>query len=158
MSPQRLEERGASLGADNDAAARLRMLIARLSRRLARTKAGAALTTTETTVLATIVRRGPIRLGDLAAFEAMNPTMLSRIVRHLEQSALIERHLDPNDRRAATVAVTDTGQRLHRAIRDERSDALSRLLSGLDRSERAALQAALPVLEHLAEQLKDAEP
>lgn len=158
MSPQRLEARDASLVANSDAAARLRMLIARLSRRLARTKAGAALTTTETTVLATIVRRGPIRLGDLAAFEAMNPTMLSRIVRHLEQSGLIERSLDPNDRRAATVAVTDGGRRLHRAIRDERSDALSRLLSALEPSERAAVEAALPVLEHLAEQLKDSEP
>lgn len=157
MSPQRLEARDPSLVAEDDAAARLRMLIARLSRRLARTKAGAALTTAETTVLATIARRGPIRLGDLASFEAMNPTMLSRIVRHLEQSGLIERRLDPNDRRAATVAVTETGRRLHHAIRDERGDALSRLLSALDPSQRGAVEAALPVLEHLAEQLKDCE-
>jgi DNA-binding MarR family transcriptional regulator len=87
------------------------MVIARLSRRLERTRAGAALTSTETTVLATTARRGPVGLSDLARAEGMNPTMLSRVIRHLEESGLIVRRGDPDDRRAALVAASPAGKR-----------------------------------------------
>jgi DNA-binding MarR family transcriptional regulator len=141
--------------AEEDMPVRLRMVIARLSRRLERTHAGAALTSVETTVLATIARRGPLGLSDLARAEGMNPSMLSRVVRHLEGSGLVVKRSDPDDRRAALVAVTPAGKRLHERIRAERSDALSALLGKLPPGEQAALHAGLPVLEGLAEQLKE---
>lgn len=140
--------------AEEDESVRLRMVIARLSRRLERTRAGAALTSTETTVLATTARRGPVGLSDLARAEGMNPTMLSRVIRHLEESGLIVRRGDPDDRRAALVAASPAGKRLHDRIRAERSDALSALLAELSPAEHAALRAGLPVLEGIAEELK----
>jgi DNA-binding MarR family transcriptional regulator len=135
---------------------RLRMVIGRLSRRLERTRAGAALTSTETTVLATTTRRGPVGLSELARAEGMNPTMLSRVVRHLEELGLILRLCDPDDRRAALVTASGAGKRLHERIRDERSDALSAVLKRLSPGQQAALGAGLPVLEEVAEQLKGA--
>jgi DNA-binding MarR family transcriptional regulator len=140
--------------AEEDVAVRLRMVIARLFRRLERTRAGAALTSVEMTVLATAARRGPVGLSDLARAEGMNPSMLSRVIRHLEDSGLIVRRSDPDDRRAALVEATPAGKRLHERIRAERSDSLSALLAKLSPGEQAALRAGLLVIEGIAEQLK----
>jgi DNA-binding MarR family transcriptional regulator len=141
--------------AEADLSVRLRMVIARLSRRLERTRAGAGLTSVETTVLATTARRGPVGLSDLARAEGMNPSMLSRVIRRLESSGLIVRRGDPEDRRAAVVTATASGRRMHERIRAERSDSLSALLTELSPDELAALSAGLPVLEKIAEQLKE---
>jgi len=139
---------------DDDVAVRLRMAIARLFRRIERTRAGAALTPSETTILSVVVRQGPLRLTDLAASEGMNPTMLSRLVRDLEGDGLVQRKTDRVDRRAARVEATPAGRRLHARIRNERSDTLSAALALLPEDERRALGAGLPVLEALADQLK----
>ncbi len=67
---------------DEETAVRLRVAIARLSRRLRPTAAGAAagLTPTRISVLLTIVRNRQIRLSELAEIEGLNPTMLSRVI------------------------------------------------------------------------------
>ena len=145
--------RGTSMN-DDDVAVRLRMAIARLFRRIERTRAGAALTPSETTILSVVVRQGPLRLTDLAASEGMNPTMLSRLVRDLEGDGLVQRKTDRVDRRAARVEATPAGRRLHERIRNERSDTLSAALALLPEDERRKLGAGLPVLEALADQLK----
>lgn len=144
-------------GEDEDAA-RLRMLTARLFRRLERTRAGAALTPAETTVLATIARDGQIGLSELAGAEAINPTMLSRVVRRLEQDGYVARREDPADRRAAIVAATASGSRLLERVRAERSDALSTELARLSPDDRATVHLALPLLERVAEQLRGRRP
>ena len=141
-----------------DAAVRLRMAVGRLSRRLRSTRAGAALTSTETSVLAAVVRHGPIGLGALAAEEDLNPTMLSRVVRSLERSGLMERRADPGDRRAAVVEATDDGRRLHDLIRQERAEVLTAYLDRLAPKELQSLVEALPVLERLAGDLLGRRP
>jgi DNA-binding MarR family transcriptional regulator len=143
-----------------DTAPQLRATLGRLHRRLRPTAAGVAagLTPTRISLLNTIQRLGPMRLSDLASTEAINPTMLSRIVADLCEGGLIERVPDPLDRRAALVTTTRLGKRLVERIRRERTDVLSVALSSLSPSERRALERALPALEALAEQLKDARP
>jgi DNA-binding MarR family transcriptional regulator len=138
-----------------DLAGRLRMVVARLSRRIRRTRAGAGLTNTETSLLSTTVRQGRLGMSALAREEAMNPTTLSRVVCRLEGAGLLTRNTDPRDRRAAFVEATPAGTELHRQIRAERTDALSQLIDRLSDAERAALGAALPVLEQLASGLRE---
>jgi len=140
--------------APGDSAARLRAAVNRISRRLRPTKAGSGHTSTEISVLETVAKRGPIRLSDLASLEGMNPTMLSRVARKLEDSGLIRRHAHPVDRRAALLEVTASGRRLYEKIRNERTDQLSLELEALSPDERRLVLAALPVLERLAEQLR----
>jgi DNA-binding MarR family transcriptional regulator len=135
-------------------AARLRTVVTRLFRRVERTRAGAALTPSQTTVLAGVVRRGPLHLSELAFAEGLNPTMLSRLVHDLEAAGLVERWADRADHRAVLVAATPAGKGLHEHIRSERSDILSVALARLSNDERQALGAGLPVLEALAEELK----
>ncbi len=141
---------------DSEAAARLRIAVARLSRRLKPTAAAGTLTTTEVDVLATVTRCGPIKLSALAVIAGLNPTMLSRVVARLEDLELLRRLGDDTDRRVARAEVTPAGRQLHARIRSERTDLLSRQLELLDDPERRAVLAAIPALELLAERLLDA--
>lgn len=145
---------------DVDTAARLRVAIGRLSRRLRTTAAGAAagLTPTRISVLLSVVREGPVRLSALADSESLNPTMLSRVIADLVEAGLLARTSDDGDRRAAWVEATAAGRKLAERMRRERTDALNEALSGLSPADRRLVERALPALEELAEQLKDRRP
>lgn len=133
----------------------LRSLIGKIARRLRPTQAGAGLTPTQLSVLATVVRRGPIRPAQVAQLEGVNPTMLSRISAKLSRDGLVARRVDPQDGRAALLAATGRGRRLHRRILAERNDALGQRLQALPAAQRQRLVDALPALEALAESLLD---
>lgn len=137
-----------------ESVARLRAVIARLARRLRPTVAGSELTPSQISVLFTIVRLGPLGPSELAEIEAMNPTMVSRVIAHLCTLGLIERESKQDDRRAATVSATEAGRRLREEVQTERTLALREYVHGLDESQRGLLWEALPILEELAEQLR----
>jgi DNA-binding MarR family transcriptional regulator len=162
LASKQISVEDGALGAKSDAAeataARLRIAVARLSRRLRPTAAAGSLTTTEIDVLVAAQRRGPIRMSDLAEFTGLNPTMLSRLIPRLEEADLIRRSADEADRRVCRVEATANGDRLLGRVRSERNDALSKRLAELDSGQRAALAVALPVLEELAERLLENPP
>ncbi|HLJ01883.1 MAG TPA: MarR family transcriptional regulator [Solirubrobacteraceae bacterium] len=144
----------------DDEAARLRIVIGRLSRRLRPTAAAraAGLTPTRVSVLLHVVRDGPIRLSELSETEGINPTMLSRVIADLSDAGLLERLSDVSDRRAAWVKATAAGRRLAERMRKERTDALRVALTRLSPAEQSRLEESLPALEALAEVLKEALP
>lgn len=139
-------------------AARLRILIGRLARRLRQTQAGAGLTPTQLSVLATVVRQGPLGLALLSQLEGINPTMLSRIVAKLSGRGLVARRADPLDGRAAMLLPTDRGRRLQRRIQAERNDVLGQRLEKLPAAQRKLLMEAIPALEALADSLLLPDP
>jgi DNA-binding MarR family transcriptional regulator len=145
---------------DIDAAARLRTVIGRLSRRLRSTAAAreAGLTPTKISVLLNVTRTSPTRLADLAASEGLNPTLVSRVITELVASGLLERSSDPDDRRAAWVKISAAGRRLAERMRSERTEAVNAAMAGLSGEERRRLERALPALEALAEELKERRP
>jgi DNA-binding MarR family transcriptional regulator len=130
--------------------ARLRVALARLSRRLRRHEL-AGLTPTQLAALATVGRAGPMRLGDLAAVEGIAPSTLTRLVTALEDSGYVRRHADPTDARASTLAITPRGNEALERIRTENNRMLAASLAMLTAGQRSALASALPVLEQLAE-------
>jgi DNA-binding MarR family transcriptional regulator len=138
--------------------ARLRIAIARVSRRLRPTAAAGTMTTTEVDLLVAIDRHGPLRLSDLAGYAGLNPTMLSRLIPKLEVAGLMRRLGAEGDRRVCRVEITARGRRLLERIRSERNDSLSRLLGDLDDAERQTLVAAVPILEALAERMLEHTP
>ncbi|MBV9449256.1 MAG: MarR family transcriptional regulator [Streptosporangiaceae bacterium] len=129
---------------------RLRVALARLSRRLRRHEV-AGLTPTQLAALATVERSGPMRLGDLAAAEGIAPSTLTRLVTALEESGYVRRCADPSDARASTLAITPSGHETLERIRGESTLVLAQSLRKLTPAQRSALAAALPVLEQLAE-------
>ena len=141
---------------DSDAAARLRSVIGKLSRRLRPTETAlaAGLTPTRLAVLQKVSWHGSIRLSELAEAEGINPTMLSRVTADLVEAGLLERASDDRDRRAAWVKATATGKRLNARIRRERTDALKLALGTLTDAELRKIEKALPALEQLADQVR----
>jgi DNA-binding MarR family transcriptional regulator len=137
---------------------RLRVALGMTSRHLRATDAGEGLTPTELSILATIARRGSLRLTELAEIERVNPTMLSRIAGRLAEAQLISRQVDSDDRRAARVEATPSGIALHERIRAERSASLAAHLDELSDDDLDALLTALPALEALAEGLRRDAP
>jgi DNA-binding MarR family transcriptional regulator len=115
----------------------------------------AGLTPTKTSILLALARGGPTRLADLGDSEGINPTMLSRVVAGLVEANLLERTSDAGDRRQAWVSPTTQGLRLAERIRRERTEAVEAALAELSAEQRRRLEASLPALEALAEQLKD---
>ena len=136
---------------------RLRVALARLSRRLRRHEL-AGLTPTQLAALATIGKTGPMRLGDLAAAEGIAPSTLTRLVTALEESGYVRRGADPSDARASTLTITAHGQDALERIRTETTLMLTASLELLTPEQRSALAAALPVLEQLAEAAPGAGP
>ena len=137
-----------------ESAARLRTAVARIDRLLSRQVLGSTLTRTQFSVLGVLARSGEQRLADLLEREGLNPSMLSRVVGALEREGWVDRAADPADRRAARVAITPAGAALHQRLRRERSALVEDWLAGLDGAAERRLTAALPLLEDLAEQLR----
>lgn len=139
---------------DAELVSRLRSVIHRLARVLNDTSTGEDLTPTQYSVLAMVRVRGPLGLTELNELEGLNPTMLSRVVKVLDERGLIRRMQDPGDLRAARVAVTPAGEQVHDRVREQRTKVVSECLLGLPADTRATLLAAIPDLEALAEALK----
>ena len=104
-------------------------------------------------ILLAVVNARAVRLSALAESEGINPTMLSRVVADLAQGGLVERISDEGDKRAAWVRTTAAGRRLAERMRRERTDAVKLALEGLTEEERRCIEAAVPALETLAENL-----
>jgi DNA-binding MarR family transcriptional regulator len=133
---------------------RLRGVIPRLARQLNDTSTGEGLTPTQYSVLALVRVRGPVGLAELTELEGLNPTMLSRVVKVLDERGLIRRLPDPSDMRAARVAVTPEGEQAHERVREQRTQVLAECMEGLPPQIAETLLAAVPALEELAEALK----
>jgi DNA-binding MarR family transcriptional regulator len=130
-------------------AARLRVAVLRLSRRL-RKHDLAGLTPSQLSTLSSVGISGPVRLGDLAAAERIAPSTLTRLVSVLEERGYLLRHPAPDDARAYLVTVTAAGRDVLERIRAEATSLLTDIMSALPPEQLAALDAALPALEQLA--------
>lgn len=130
-------------------AARLRVAVVRLSRRL-RKHDLAGLTPSQLSTLSSVGKSGPVRLGDLAAAERIAPSTLTRLVNVLEDRGYLLRKAAPDDARAYLVTVTDSGNEALDRIRHESTSLLTDILRTLPPDQLAALEAALPALERLA--------
>jgi len=134
-------------------AQRLQQSLGRIARRM-RSRTSDGLTPSQLTCLGAIVALGPVRVSDVAAREGINPTALSRVLARLDESELIVRTPDPNDRRSAMLAATRKGRRTLEHVRAEGTKLLLERVGRLDADDARALAAALPALAALAESLE----
>lgn len=132
---------------------RLRLVVTRLARRL-RQQAEAPISPTQSAALATIERRGPLTLGELAELERVQPPTVTAAVGRLEEQGLVDRRRDPEDRRVARVQVTAAGRKLLKETRSRTSAYLERRVDELSARDRATLERAAAVLERLLEEAR----
>jgi DNA-binding MarR family transcriptional regulator len=145
MTRTRLLERELTEGA-----ARLYLAIGRLSRSLRRSST-TGLGHGSISALATVVRGGPLRTGDLANREGVTAPTMTRIVAVLVGAGYVVREPDPDDRRVWLVRATEHGAQFINEVRSARSRALLDRLAALPEPDRAALLAALPALESITD-------
>lgn len=134
---------------DVELAARLRMTLGRLNRRV-RQHGPQTLTSSQASTLASVEVLGPVRLGDLAAHEGVSAPTQSRLVASLENQGMLRRTPDADDRRATLLDITTEGRRQLEHLRTERSAFLVQRLGTLSAGQRTALIAALDALDTLA--------
>jgi DNA-binding MarR family transcriptional regulator len=133
-----------------DLPTRLRLVITRLARRL-RQQSEAPLSPTQAAVLATIDRRGPLTLGELAEAERVQPPTITAAVDRLEHQGLVQRRREPHDRRVVRVQVTADGGELLDQARSRKSAYLEQRLGSLSARDRAILERAASILEGILE-------
>ena len=135
---------------DAELAARLRLAVTRLSRRL-RHQGETGISASQLSALATVDRCGPMTLGDLAAAEQVQPPSMTRIVARLEEAGLVARQVCQEDRRVARVRVTGTGRELLQRSRTRKDAYLARRLRTLDDADRTVMAEVVGILEQLLE-------
>ena len=135
---------------ESERAARLRLAITRVARRL-RQEANADLSPSLTSALASIERHGPVTPSDLAHCERVQRPTITRVLARLEELELIGRAADPADGRSTLVTITPVGSALLSDLRTRRDAFLADRLSRLSAEDRAVLDRASEVLESLLE-------
>ena len=88
-------------------------------------------------------------VGQIAEYEHVKPPSASKIVGALEQGGLVERRIDPDDRRCAHIAATPDGVAYLDGVRAAGRTWLASQLDTLNDDQTKAITAALPALEQL---------
>jgi DNA-binding MarR family transcriptional regulator len=135
---------------DPDLVGRLRMAVNRLARLLRQQTAG-EITPSQLSALFTVLRTGPLTLGELAAVERVRPPSMTRIVVALEEAGLMVREVDPRDRRVARMRATDAGRAFGERTRNQRDAWLAERLELLRPSELRDVTRVIALLERLVE-------
>ena len=139
------------VGSDAEIAARLRLAVTRLARKLRQQVAG-PVTPSQVSALATVERLGSPTLGEVAASEQVQPPSMTKMVVGLEAAGLVTRREDDSDRRVVRVTLTPEGRRTVQRSRSLRTAYLVRQLQRLSVRERASLENALGLLERLVDE------
>jgi DNA-binding MarR family transcriptional regulator len=134
--------------ADDELAARLRVAVNRLNRKL-RQQSLAGLSPAQASALGMVNKLGSPTLGELAAAELVQPPTVTRLVASLESAGLVARETDGTDRRVVRVRITAEGRRNLQRIRSLKNAYLTRRLAALDPAEMVLAEDLTRLLEHL---------
>ena len=132
-------------------AARLRRAALRLAYGLRAPATRYGLTPSRLAALVILGKQGPMRIGDVARELNIAVPSASRLLDVLAESGFVERRDDPTDRRAFLVSLTADGARILEDVRAEGIQELAGHLASLTAAHVAAVEAALPALEALAD-------
>ena len=113
------------------------------------------LSLTSAATLATLERGGPRRLTALAAREGVTQPAMTQLVARLQDAGLVDRVPDAADGRVVYVRITAEGRAMLAGRRAVRAERVAALLARLSPDEQAALAAALPAIDALANAQRD---
>jgi DNA-binding MarR family transcriptional regulator len=134
----------------NETAARLRRGVTRLNRRLRQSALG-GVSPAQASMLSSVEKLGNPTLGDLAVREQIQPPSVTRLVRTLEESGLIELSPDPDDRRSTRVQLTSQGKKELSTIRRRKTEFLEERLRSLNALDQQRACELADLLERLLE-------
>jgi DNA-binding MarR family transcriptional regulator len=132
--------------------AQLADLLHGLTKRLRHAQAGRlaplGLTPAQERALRMITRSGePLRMTELADKLGVVPRSVTTVVDALEAAGLVRREIDPGNRRAIRLHLTERGVAVRQELRDARRQAAEDLFAPLSEDERATLSELLTKLD-----------
>jgi DNA-binding MarR family transcriptional regulator len=145
-----------SLDADDarllETATELRVLIAKLRRRLAEQASPGDFTPSQASVLSRLLSDGPATLTALAKAEGMRPQSMSAIISVLQADGLVDGSPDPADGRQTILALSDSARDTVEAARVIKNDWLFRSMKAkLTPAEQRQLSSGIELLQRLIE-------
>jgi DNA-binding MarR family transcriptional regulator len=105
--------------------------------------------TGEPPVLMVLSREGPLRSGVLAGRCHMPEPVVSKILKNLERSGLIERNTDPDNRRVVWVSLTPKGRTVCEELKASFSSNLAEILGPLSNQQLEDLISTFTHLEQI---------
>ena len=132
-------------------ASRLRLAVVRTARRL-RQEAGADLSPSLSSALASIDRHGPLTPSELAARESVRRPTVTRVLARLQEMGLVVRTADVNDGRSCLIAISPAGHEVMEELRTRKDAYLARRLDELTGEDRVVLDRAAGILERVLEE------
>lgn len=84
-----------------------------------------------------------LRQRELAEELMINPSSISELIDKLEADRYIERNVDPSDRRATLITLTEKGKARAYEVADERAEAFGRFFHNLNEEEKVLLNTLL---------------
>jgi DNA-binding MarR family transcriptional regulator len=131
-------------------------LLHRLTKRLRRAQAERlaplGLTPAQERALRMIARGDePPRMTELADRLGIVPRSLTTVIDALEEAGLVRREIDPRNRRAILLRLTDRGAAVRDDLREARRRAAEDLFAPLSAADRKTLADLLALLESSAE-------
>jgi len=133
-------------------AADLRVVVARLRRRLREESGPGDYTPSQAAVLLRLERDGPATVTELARAEGVRPQSLGANVAVLEAAGMVAGTPDPSDGRRTILSLTDTARYALASIRAAKQSWLVRgVRSTFTDAEQEQLAAAVVLLQRLAD-------
>jgi DNA-binding MarR family transcriptional regulator len=100
-----------------------------------------------------LISRGdePLRMTELADRLGIVPRSLTTVVDALEEAGLVRREIDPRNRRAILLHLTDEGAAVRDGLREARRRAAEDLFAPLSADDRKTLAGLLTLLDSAGE-------
>ena len=98
-----------------------------------------------------------IRQKELVEALGINPSSVSELISKLEGEGYVTRTVDPSDKRATLIGLTEVGRARAYELEDERNERFSNLFTGLTEKEKEQLLKLLEKLAASQEEQEDQE-
>ena len=93
-----------------------------------------------------------LRQKQLTEEMRINASTMSEFIGHLETDGYVERNIDPSDKRATLITLTEKGRARACELQDERKEKMNQLFSPLTEEERTELFRLLNKLQRRADE------
>jgi DNA-binding MarR family transcriptional regulator len=114
-----------------------------------------ALPMAQVELMQSLAERSPARVNDIAERLHLAQSTVSGLLGQMMAAGLVTREVDPADRRAAVVTLSDAGRRQLEAWERAHVQRIQAALDRVDQGDRAAIAAAVPALRRLTSALAE---
>jgi DNA-binding MarR family transcriptional regulator len=107
------------------------------------------LTPSQAAVLNLLMDNRSWRISDLASAEGVRPPSMTELVSRMQRQGWLRKSDTTHDRRGVEVTITEEGRAIIQELLRRQVDMIAQRLALLPDEEKAAIERALPAIDHL---------